>query len=43
LETVREGGSCGCLSRNCSFKLFLSVLSFTKSMTELIIGPGEIV
>ena len=39
LETVNDGGSCGCLSLNCSFKLFFNVLSLTNSITELIIGP----
>ena len=39
LETVNDGGSCGCLSRNCSFRLFFNVLSLTNNITELIIGP----
>ena len=40
-DTVNDGGSCGCLSLNCSFKLFFKSLSFTNRMTELIIGPKE--
>ena len=41
LDTVKDGGNCGCLSLNCSFKLFFNVLSLTNNITELIIGPRE--